>query len=164
MKYVILSLVLIIVGCKNANDEMKNVATENATALTVEEDFDKVAFYEDYIQENFEEHVEKLKIAQKHPELPHEEVDSFFSLSYGRLKLRRIELNFIEDSLDWTPSSSFKIDPEYPYNYKFTKVLWDSSLQKEIKFEEIISIEENHQVIDGDSIPTVKIIWNHHSS
>lgn len=146
-KYVILLLVLIIAGCKNAADEMRYEVTEGANELAVEEDFDKVAFYEGYIQERFEELVEEHQVNRKNADFPYTTKPSPKKLYTSGLEYRGLKLTPILHNSG------------YPYNYQSIQTYWDSSLQKEVQFEEIISIEENYQVIDGDSIPTVKIIW-----
>lgn len=151
-KYIILSLVLIVLGCKNAADERNNAGPENVTSNVVEEDFDKVAFYEAYIKEKFEELVEEHRLNRNNANFPNTTKPSPQKLYTSGLEYRGMKL---------TPSLN---KWGFPYSYRSIQTYWDSSLQKEIQFEEIISIEENYRVIDGDSISTVKIIWNHHSS
>jgi hypothetical protein len=143
---------VIIASCKNAADEMSYKVTEDANELAVEEDFDKVAFYEGYIEEKFEELVEEHQLNRNNANFPNTTKPSPQKLYTSGLEYRSIKLTPILHN------------SSYPYSYRGIQTYWDSSLQKEVQFEEIISIEENYQVIDGDSIPTVKIIWNLHSS
>jgi hypothetical protein len=158
-KLVYILTVVIITGCSNANREVEDMATEDVTMVAVDENFDKMALYEEYIREKFEEQMEKRTLAQKHPELSHHVKDSFFALSYGRFKIKSLEIESIDDAEDWTPSFSVQINPEYTYHYKLTKVLRDSITKNEERLSSLVSIKEDIKIIDGDSIPTVEIIW-----
>ena len=147
-KLILLIVILMIASCKNADYEVESVATENTTV----ENFDKTVFYEDYIQEKFNEIVEQKKIQLKNPNFPNRLLPGTPINLDPNLKFKSLKL------------TSTSEDYGYPYSYLSVQTYWDSFTKKEMKFNDIISIHEGFQVIQDDSIPVVKIIWKHRSS
>ena len=152
-KYVILLLVLIIAGCKNAADEMSYEVTEDANELAVEEDFDKVAFYEEYLIDNFKEILESNRLRSNNEELT-SDVKNELPITIPNDSLVQILVTPISENRA-VSSNMDQVGNSYTYELTF----WNKTDEKEYNYFGIWSIHEDFKVIDGDSIPTVTIIW-----
>ena len=154
-KFILLIVILMVASCKNADYEVESVAAEN----TAVEDFDKTVFYEEYIQEKFLEFQEKGRIGNLNPDMRSKMEQLPYPMTFSNHKLKALELDFMKDGINWSPDFDYKINSEYEYHYKATLIYFDSITNKTFNMSELISIDENFRIIDGDSIPTIDIIW-----
>ena len=158
MRKLILLLVLIIISCKNVNENTDYV-NETIPFINdkVKDDiaFDKVTFYKEYIRNEFMQVIEQNKLYQKHPEL----IDSSsLSIEIGAsLKLKELQIQLIVERPEQPINKLHDLNYEYLYNY--TQIYIDTLDHKEVKYSGVLAIDEGYKVIDGDSIPTVRIIW-----
>lgn len=159
----LITIVAFIASCSNAPDrnmDMMETAPEPAYE-TIPADFDKVAYYEDLIREKYMEHIEESKLKQNFPGLIDSTLNSVHPKFEKRFSYRRMELKYIPDGINWQPDFGYVLNPEHEYHYSMSKIYYDSVLQKEQRFGGLVTIDENVQIINGDTIKTVQVIWEH---
>jgi len=152
-KIVILFAAIIVFGCSNTDRNAKEVAAENVAVDKVEEEFDKNSFYEAYLIDNYKEILESNRLRNNYEELSLV-VKNELPITIPNDSLIKILVKPINENQ--AVSSNFD-NSGYSYAYELT--YWNETDKKEDNYFGIWSIEESFRIIDGDSIPIVKINW-----
>ncbi len=162
--WTLIFVLILLSSCKNNNiafeseiDDPDSINDAKANAPIIEADLTmrKVLFYDEMIRTEFNDMIEAHKIRSQADSINMIfKEDASFKIPHSSV-FKYLDLHSIEK-----PDKDYPADQmDYEFYYHYTKVFWDTINQKEIKTTGFIAIDEQPQVIDNDTINSVKIIW-----
>ncbi|WOI24183.1 hypothetical protein [Nonlabens ulvanivorans] len=162
--WTLIFILILFSSCKNNNNSSEgeiddsdfiNEVKTNAPITEADLTMRKVLFYEEMIRTEFKDVIEAHKIRSKANSINMIfKENAPFKIPHGSV-FKYIELHSIEK-----PDQEYPADQmNYEFYYHYTKVFRDTVNLKDIKTNGFIAIDEQPQVIDNDTINSVKIIW-----
>jgi len=136
------------IACKNASFENEAPTKDIAYDFS----FSKEEYYKQHIISEFNNQIELNKLNDTLPSYSSEqliEIEIPTNLSIKDFKLEYVKLD----------SMSRFYNPDYEFNYKYQQIYYDSINDKTTTFSGIISIDEQQQIINQDTLNTIKIKW-----
>lgn len=154
--WMLLIIVTLLSSCKDNSVAPENEMDFKAPNTNAYESIDKSIVYENMIRAQFNSLLEANILRNKNDSINAVFKEDLDIIIPAHLEFKSLQLSSIDKSQSIALLYGTN-DLEYFYDYK--QIFWDSLKREEVTFTGIIAIDEQQQVIDNETINTVKIIW-----